>query len=254
MVRVAERRRAVVFLHRPVLDLEAGQVVSDSIRREAGHLRVGRGLVVVSEEHRRESRPGREGRDYPLPRRVECVRGEERQAQAGIYEIAGRHPNRGQILDANLEPVPKVRLDGGLERGPGGGLPVHGQDAPAGPEQFPRVAPGPAAEVDGEAKGVRDGFSTGRRGRGLVLLAEPLDRHSDGLPGRPLDRDFVVFGPVIGVVGHASSLDEGGRGVSDGAAGVAAGVGRGGGPEQDAARRAHLRQRHQGDSHRIDAA
>ncbi len=116
------------------------------------------------------------------------VRRQKRQAEACVDEVAWRDVHVGEVGHPGLQSGAEVSGRGGFEGTDRSRLAVNSEDAPPGPEQFARIAPSPAAEVDREPAGGRAGFG-----------GEPPDRHPDRLPGRPVDRDFVVAGPVLGV-------------------------------------------------------
>jgi|GEM_PF-4937095 hypothetical protein len=84
------------------------------------------------------------------PRRVELVRCQERQAEAGVHELARWDPDSCQVFDVYPEAGAKVRLDGGPQGHPSRRLTIDSQDPPAGTEQLARVASGAAGQVHGE--------------------------------------------------------------------------------------------------------
>ena len=191
VMRLAERRLGVLLLIDPVLDLERTEARADAIGRWAGHLGVIGAGVPIAEQHRRHSAPDLHGVEGAAPRGPERARGEERQAQARVDEVAGRDVDLGEIGDASLEMA--AQLIRGcrpkcLDRG---GLAVDGEHAPTGAQQLPRVATRTAPQVDREWHGSAI-HSIGR---------EALDGEPHCRPCRPIDRDLVVARPVLGI-GH----------------------------------------------------
>lgn len=123
---------------------------------------------MIAEEQRCDSAADLESRENALPCSPELIRGEERQAQAGVHEISRRHLDRGQVCDAGLEGRAQIRWRCCLERLDRAALSIDRQDAPACPQELARVSTGATAEVYGEAMARMIGVVGGVGGVGVV--------------------------------------------------------------------------------------